>query len=157
MSRSADTVLSKQASGLGTRIAHLALVAIAGLLLGQCVPQKEEAPPGPPALVANAPVTIMGGQPNPKKIPVSRGNRDKVQWVNNDDVGYTLEFAYEGWPFEDPPQSVMVPAKDRSKVFTVWHQVDKGPYSYRMRKAGLAAATQAAQGPPDPPQVNVGD
>lgn len=168
MSRSADTVSLRrelesvrpsqvgEGKRLGLWIIHVGLIAIAGSLLTQCSAPRREA-----ALAdvqANAVATILEGKVQPKSLPASRGNKDGVQWVNSDDVGYSLDFIFEGWPFIEPPQSVLIEAKGKSKVFTVWQSVPKGAYSYRVHRAGLfTPEMEQGEGPPDPPHVSVGD
>jgi plastocyanin len=155
---SMDPAGTRRQKPIGTWIAQVCLLSVAGLMVGQCSSPKPAAVEA--ELKANKPVKITAGALQPKKLEVSRGNKDKVAWENEDALGYTIEFVFEGWPFVEPPQPVLVPANGKSKVFTVWDQTPKGAYTYRVRKPGLFAVeaeVQQADTPPDPPQVSVGD
>jgi len=82
----------------------------------------------------------------PKGKPVLRRSKgDKVRWRNKDAADHTLQFGI--WIFKEPAGPILVLAGKHTGWYTIDPAVALGTYSYAIIPAF------AAQGPPDPPQV----
>jgi hypothetical protein len=87
---------------------------------------------------------------NPEREDVSKLAADQVQWHNLTDRGHTILFS--DWPFSEPWQPIMIPAKDKSSVFTVYKDASNGLYSY-----SIEPPINPPSGPPGEPGILVGD
>jgi hypothetical protein len=114
--------------------------------------------------VASKTASITNGVVTPHKLPVDK-NTDTVQWSTNDAQGYAIAFMNQGWPFQEPPQLILVKANGKSDIFHLLSTVDSGPYAYSVYSAGLAnpggtfppgKLTDPTAGPSDPPNMDVG-
>ena len=86
----------------------------------------------------------------PDHVPeLSQSRKDKVRWKNDDAIDHTLIFTL--WPFTGSNKSIVVKAgKFSKKWYTVSPTVVQRTYSYAI------SPPFTSQGPPDPPQVEVG-
>jgi hypothetical protein len=94
-------------------------------------------------------IVILEPLTGPDHVPVlSETRKDKIRWENRDALDHTLTFTI--WPFKGAEVSILVPADGQSGWFTVNPNAIQRTYSY-----GIAPAFPN-QGPPDPPQVEIG-
>ena len=110
-------------------------------------------------------VVISNGAVDVRQTALRKAGTDTIQWDNQDTDGCTINFVYQGWPFEEPPQIVQVAGGKKSGTFTVSQNAGIGPYAYDVRRVGRDVPPNVPPGvisdpapnqPPDPPQVDVG-
>jgi len=87
---------------------------------------------------------------DPETPTVSKGKGDQVFWRNKTKRGHTILFAV--WPFVEPWQPILVPARKDSIVFTVFEDAANGAYDYT-----IEPSINPPSGPPADPSVLVGD
>ena len=88
----------------------------------------------------------VGVVPDPQ--PVSKSGGDRVRWWNRDDRAHVLSF--DEWPFVELPQVISLNPGKKSRWFKVYWQQESRGYSYSVVPA-------ITGGPPEGPQVSVGD
>jgi len=87
------------------------------------------------------PVTGPNGRP-----VLRRSKKDQVRWWNKDTVAHTIQFGI--WIFKEKPAApIPVSPGAKSDWYTIDPAVALGVYSYAILPAF------AAQGPPDPPEI----
>ena len=84
----------------------------------------------------------------PQSQPVSKSKHNRVRWWNRDDRAHLINF--DEWPFVELPQTIALNAGQKSSWFRVYPSLDSRGYSY-------SVTPEIAGGPPDGPQVDVGD
>ena len=75
---------------------------------------------------------------------------DKVLWQNLTSRGRTITFSI--WPFLEPPEPILVGAKDKSVEYTIADTATSRGYSYL-----IVPSINPDDGPPDEPAIIVSD
>jgi hypothetical protein len=88
----------------------------------------------------------VGVVPDPQ--PVSKSRHDRVRWWNRDGRAHVLSF--DEWPFVELPQDISLNPGQKSRWFKVYDGQPSRGYTYSVVPA-------ITGGPPDGPQVSVGD
>lgn len=134
-----------------------------GGAVGTAPPPTAAPATAPPAGPTTRTTTIVNGRVTDHHVYLDKRYGDTMFWCTEDDQGYTLVFMNEGWPFEEPPQFIHVPAHSCSRVLTVLAGMPRGAYTYSVYTAGPSSGgpvpgqlTDPYPGPPDPPTMDVG-
>ena len=75
---------------------------------------------------------------------------DKVLWQNLTSRGRTITFSV--WPFVEPPEPILVNAKDKSGEYTIAQTATLRAYAYV-----IDPSINPDDGPPDEPSLDVGN